>query len=99
MLSLMELVEQRSLLRSIVPPGLTSRVQVIIGKENKTEAIHDYSVVLSQYGLPREAVGTIGVIGPTRMPYARTIATVGYLSSVLSGLEAKLYGKEIPIPS
>ena len=99
MLSLMELVEQRSLLKSIVPPGLTSRVQVIIGKENKTEAIHDYSVVLSQYGLPREAVGTIGVIGPTRMPYARTIATVGYLSSVLSGLEAKLYGKEMPIPS
>ncbi len=100
MLSLMELVEQRSLLKSIVPPELTSgMVQVIIGKENKTEAIHDYSVVLSQYGLPKEAVGTIGVIGPTRMPYARTIATVGYLSSVLSGLEAKLYGKETPIPS
>jgi len=97
MLTLMELVEQRSLLRSIVPPGLISnRVQVIIGKENKTETIHDYSVVISLYGLPKEAVGTIGVIGPTRMPYARTIATVGYLSSVLSGLEAKLCGREAP---
>ena len=97
MLALMELVEQRNLLRSIVPPELTSnRVQVIIGKENKTEAIHDYSVVLSRYGLPREAVGTIGVIGPTRMPYARTIATVGYLSLVLNGLMANLYGGETP---
>lgn len=97
MLSLLELVEQRNLLRSIIPPKLTSEgVQVIIGKENKTEAIHDYSVVISQYGLPKEAVGTIGVIGPTRMPYARTIATVGYLSSVLSGLAAKLYGRETP---
>ena len=97
MLTLMELVEQRNLLRSIIPPELTGhRVWVTIGKENKIEAIHDYSVVVSQYGLPKEAVGTIGVIGPTRMPYARTIATVGYLSSVLSGLAAKLYGREMP---
>jgi len=100
MLTLMELVEQRSLLRSIVPPKLTSnRVQVIIGKENKSEAIHDYSVVISKYGLPEEAVGTIGVIGPTRMPYARTIATVEYLSSVMNGLMAKLYGRKIPTES
>ncbi len=95
-LALMELVEQRNLLRSILPLGVTgNRVLVIIGKENKTETIHDYSVVISKYGLPKEAVGTITVIGPTRMPYARTIATVGYLSSVLSGLAAKLYGIEI----
>ena len=97
MLTLMELVEQRNLLRSILPLQLTgNRVQVIIGKENKTEAIHDYSVVISQYGFPREAIGTISVIGPTRMPYARTMATVTYLSSVLSVLVAKLYGRETP---
>ncbi len=98
MLTLMELVEQRNLLRSIVPLELTGdRVQVIIGRENKTEAIHNYSVVIRQYGLPKEAVGTICVIGPTRMPYVRTIATVGYLSSVLSSLMTKLYGKEMPV--
>lgn len=96
LLALMELVERRDLLRSIVPPGLTGRgVQVIIGKENRQEAIRDYSVVIGRYGLPKEAVGIIGVIGPTRMPYARTIATVRYLSSVLSILMAKLYGREI----
>jgi len=71
-------------------------VQVIIGKENKAEIIHDYSVVITQYGLPEEAAGTIGVIGPTRMPYARAISTVSYISSVLSGLVAELYGKETP---
>ncbi|MFC2072362.1 heat-inducible transcriptional repressor HrcA [Chloroflexota bacterium] len=97
-LTLMELVEQRNLLKSIIPLGLTSnRVQVIIGKENRTEAIHDYSVVISRYGSPKEAMGTIGVIGPTRMPYARTITTVGYLSSVLSELAAKLYEREMPV--
>lgn len=96
MLNLMELVDHRSLLKAIIPHGLESyEVRVVIGKENKTEVIQDYSVVISQYGLPNEAVGAIGVVGPTRMPYARTISTVGYLSTVLSGLLAELYGKEI----
>ena len=93
--TLMELVEQRKLLSSIIPPEPASdKVRVIIGGENKAEAIRDYSVVLARYGLPEEATGMIGVIGPTRMPYVRTIATVNYLASVLSWLMASLYGKE-----
>ena len=96
MLPLMELVDHRNLLRIIAPQGLTSHgVQVVIGKENKAEVIQDYSVVISRYGLAKEAAGTIGVIGPTRMPYARAISTVSYLSSVLSGLMAELYGREL----
>jgi len=97
MLALMELVEHKNLLKVIIPPQLTGRgVQVIIGKENKAEVIHDYSVVISRYGLLDEAIGTIGIVGPTRMPYARAISTVDYLSSVLSELAAELYGKERP---
>lgn len=95
MLPLLELVEHRELLRIIVPQGLGAHgVKVIIGKENKAEVIQNYSVIISRYGLPKEAVGTIGVIGPTRMPYARAISTVDYLSSVLNGLVAELYGRE-----
>ena len=94
-LALMELVDGRSLLKTIAPEEIGSQgVQIIIGKENKAEAIQDCSVVISQYGLPEEAVGTIGVVGPTRMPYARTISTVSYLSSVLSQLVAELYGEK-----
>lgn len=92
MLTLMELVERRELLKSIIPEELSSHeVRVVIGKENKAEAIHNYSVVISQYGAPREATGTIGVIGPTRMPYAHAISTVSYLASVLNELVAELY--------
>ena len=96
-LALLELIEHRTLLRSIIPGKLHShQVQVAIGKENKAEVIRNYSVVVSQYSLPEGAIGTIGVVGPTRMPYARTISTVDYLSSLLSGLVAELYGKETP---
>jgi heat-inducible transcriptional repressor len=91
-LSLMELIEGGSLLQSIVPPEFTgSRVQVIIGKENRSVPIHDYSIILSRYGTPNRASGTIGVIGPTRMPYARAIATVSFLTSILSHLVDDLY--------
>ena len=95
MINLIELTEQRNLLRTILPRRMVSRgVQVVIGKENEDENIHRYSVVISRYGLPEEAIGSIAIIGPTRMPYARSIAAVDYLSSLLSGLLAKLYGRE-----
>jgi heat-inducible transcriptional repressor len=96
MRTLMELVERHSLLRVIMPAKLHQQtVHVIIGKENKEVAMQHCSVVISQYGLPDEATGTIAVVGPTRMPYSRTIPTVYYLASVLSELMAGLYGREI----
>lgn len=95
MLGLLELVDHRNLLKSIIPKELESyKVHVVIGKENKDKTFHNCSVVISKYGIPEEAVGTISVLGPTRMPYAHTISTVSYLSSVLSRLVAMLYGRE-----
>jgi len=95
MVTLVELAEQRNLLRSILPRRPAARgVQVIIGRENEAEAIQDFSVVSSQYGLAEEALGSIAIIGPTRMPYARSIAAIDYLSWLLSKLVARLYGRE-----
>ncbi len=95
-LTLTELIEQRNLLKSIIPSSLSNeKAQVIIGKENKSDVVHDYSVVLRRYGIPEEASGTIGVIGPTRMPYARTLATIDYISLLLSRMVSRLYGRKI----
>ena len=94
-LTLMELVEGRRLLGIIIPKDMgKAGLQVIIGRENKAEAMQDCSVVISQYGLPEEAMGIISVVGPTRMPYARTIPAVSFLSLVLSQLVAELYGRK-----
>ncbi len=95
MRDLMELVEQRGLLKVIVPVRLNQPgVHVIIGKENQYEAIQNCSVVVCHYGLPEEVSGTMAVVGPTRMPYSHTIPTVYYLSTVLSQLLGGLYGKD-----
>ena len=92
---LMELVEERGLLKVILPTRMNELgVQVIIGKENQNTAIQNCSVVICRYGLPQEASGTIAVVGPTRMPYVLTIPTVYYFSSVLGQLVGSLYGQE-----
>lgn len=95
--TLLELTEHRNLLRVILANELTGEgVHVFIGKENKAEAIQKYSVVVSQYGLPGEAVGCVAVIGPVRMHYARSIASVAYLAEVLTGMIAWLHGRKAP---
>ena len=97
MRSLMELVEHRGLLKVLLPTAVEGGgVHVVIGKENRNAAIQNCSVVLTRYGLPEEATGTIAVVGPTRMPYSHTIPAVYYLSSILSRLVAGLYGRDLP---
>ena len=61
-------------------------VQVLIGGEGTWEELREYSVVLARYGSPGRATGTLGVLGPMRMPYGRTISTVRFVASLLSDL-------------
>ena len=90
--TLMELVEQRSLLKTIIPQRFSpGKVQITIGEENQSEVVRNYSVVASHYGVPDEALGTVAILGPTRMPYAVAIAVVSYLSLVLSHLLGDIY--------
>jgi heat-inducible transcriptional repressor len=89
---LVSLIEQRKLMDMILPKLINDyEVRVVIGRENRQEAIQDYSVVISRYGLMDEAVGTIAIVGPTRMPYARTISTIDYMTSMMSRLVSDLY--------
>ncbi|MFA5629534.1 MAG: heat-inducible transcriptional repressor HrcA [Dehalococcoidales bacterium] len=93
--NLIGLVEQRKLMEAMLENQPNERgVQVIIGKENRAESIQNFSVVLSRYGIPDEATGTIGVVGPTRMHYGRTIAVINFMSSMMSKLISDLYGGE-----
>jgi len=61
-------------------------LQVLIGGEGEWEELRQCSMVLARYGVPGFATGTLGVLGPMRMSYARTIPTVRYVAGLLSGL-------------
>ncbi|KPL17735.1 MAG: hypothetical protein AMJ93_14675 [Anaerolineae bacterium SM23_84] len=91
---IVQVLEQSSALEAILREAqLANGVQVIIGDEGGFEQIRDCSVVLSGYGLPGEATGVVGVLGPMRMAYGRAIPAVRYVASVMSDLLYRLYGE------
>jgi heat-inducible transcriptional repressor len=65
-------------------------VHVMIGGEGNWEELRDFSMVLSRYGTPGLASGTLGVLGPMRMPYGRTISTVRFVAGLLSDLVSNM---------
>jgi heat-inducible transcriptional repressor len=84
------LFEERSLLQDLLARTTDNAsvggVQVLIGGEGKWEELKQCSVVLARYGIPGLVTGTLGVFGPMRMPYGRTIPTVRFMADLLSGL-------------
>jgi heat-inducible transcriptional repressor len=74
---LMEVLERRAVLLSALQQALSQRdVYVRIGAENEVPALRTMSMVAANYGLPARNLGTVSVIGPTRMDYAAMIGTV-----------------------
>ena len=61
-------------------------LQVLIGGEGEWDELRQCSMVIARYGVPGMATGTLGVLGPMRMSYARTIPTVRYVAGLLSDL-------------
>ena len=93
------LFEERSLLQDLLARTTDNAsvggVQVLIGGEGKWEELKQCSVVLARYGIPGLITGTLGVFGPMRMPYARTIPTVRFMADLLSGLVSEtMVGEE-----
>ncbi|NLG26812.1 MAG: heat-inducible transcription repressor HrcA [Chloroflexi bacterium] len=87
-----ELLEHRTFLEEILPRILNaSGVQIIIGGEGRYDAIDDVAFVLSPYGIKGQASGVLGVMGPTRMQYARAISAVQYIARLMDNLIAEMY--------
>jgi heat-inducible transcriptional repressor len=74
------------LLSQTVLSSSSGGIHVLIGGEGTWEDLSECSVVLSRYGVPGVATGALGVLGPTRMPYAHTISTVRFVAGLLSDL-------------
>jgi heat-inducible transcriptional repressor len=92
--SLFEVLEtKRTLIRLIELVQAAQGVQIFIGAENALFGMSGCSVVVAPYvagddaqPAQRRVVGAIGVIGPTRMNYARIIPMVDYTARVVSRL-------------
>ena len=82
---LFDLFERKTSLVQILDLSLRGKgVQIFIGGESGFNAPDDVSVVTSPYTVDGEVVGTVGVIGPTRMAYDRVIPIVDVTAKLLS---------------
>ena len=86
--------EERAFLQDLLTRTILTTnvggVQVLIGGEGTWEELSECSVVLSRYGVPGLATGTLGVLGPIRMSYGHTISTVRFVADLLSDLVVEL---------
>ncbi len=86
----LKLFEERATLQDLLARTTTNSniggLQVLIGGEGELDELRQCSMVIARYGVPGMATGTLGVLGPMRMSYARTIPTVRYVAGLLSGL-------------
>jgi heat-inducible transcriptional repressor len=66
-------------------------IRVFIGAETNISELADFTIVATTYGVEGEArpLGTLGVIGPTRMNYSKVITLVDFTAQLISGVIAK----------
>jgi len=61
-----------------------SPLEVIIGKENMYRQLENSSMIISRYSIKGHDGGVIGIIGPTRLNYAKLIPSIEYLTDLVS---------------
>jgi heat-inducible transcriptional repressor len=80
-----ELFEQKAqLMRLLDVSSKAEGVRIFIGGESHVVPIEELSIVSANYEVDGQVVGTLGVIGPTRMPYERMIQIVDITSRLVS---------------
>jgi heat-inducible transcriptional repressor len=82
--ALFELLEEEEILKEALSTEQDPGVIVKIGSENLHEAMKDCSLITATYRLDGTVIGTIGLLGPTRMEYSRATSIVEFLTHALT---------------
>jgi heat-inducible transcriptional repressor len=82
---LFETIEHRSRLATLISEcihGDTQEVRITIGTENALPGVEDCTLIASRYVVDEKTIGSLGILGPTRMEYARAISLVEYVARI-----------------
>ena len=88
-MGLLSVLENREKLYPILTNGNGMEFTIRIGPENRLPELSDCSVITATYRVDEKTTGTMGIIGPVRMQYARVMSVLGFmgrtLEEILSG--------------
>ncbi|OGD21444.1 MAG: heat-inducible transcription repressor HrcA [Candidatus Aminicenantes bacterium RBG_13_64_14] len=95
--SLFENFEEKAALVKLLSDFISlDRVKVLIGSEVNFPNVQDCSLVLSHYGYSNQVLGSLGIIGPKRIPYEKIIPLVDRMAKRLS-LAITVFGREVSL--
>jgi heat-inducible transcriptional repressor len=85
---IIELIDRKDILVRVLSEHESEGVSIVIGDENQEDLMKNCSLIATTYRY-EDAIGTVGVIGPTRMQYDKIIALVHFMSETLGYLMGK----------
>ena len=78
------ILDTKEIMLDMLNNGFAEDINVYIGDENENEELKDFSVVTFKHSVGNKQLGTIGIIGPTRMDYSKVISVMKYISKKLN---------------
>ncbi len=84
--SFISVLQTKEMLYDMMKKATQLEFSVTIGQENEVKELRDLSVVTATYKIGGKSLGSFGVIGPTRMDYAKVISILGLVSQSLNSI-------------
>ena len=91
--NLLLMLEEEELVKEILHAHPGRGLEVTIGRENENSSIQDCSIITATYHLDGELLGTLAVLGPTRMEYSKAMSLLEYMNTNISEVIRKYHWK------
>ncbi|MFA5675019.1 MAG: heat-inducible transcriptional repressor HrcA [Christensenellales bacterium] len=88
-------LQTKEMLYDMMKKAAELEFSVTIGSENEVKELSDLSVVTATYKIGGKSLGSFGVIGPTRMDYAKVVSILEYVSKSLNSILSNFIDSDI----
>lgn len=92
--SFLSVIESKDMLTQLLTEATKVEFSITIGNENASEELKDCSIVTATYKVGGNPLGSLGVIGPTRMNYSRVLAVLKHLGGSLGNILTNMFEEE-----
>ncbi len=80
----LNVLDAKDLVADVLNTGMADDINIYIGEETEKEELKNFSIVTFNHLVEGRDIGTIGIIGPTRMDYSKVISVMKYISKKLN---------------
>ncbi len=90
----LDLLKEKDIISQLALEASKKQLDFRIGSENEISEMKDLSIITTIYGREGKDMGTIGVIGPTRMTYGKVVSSIKYIGELLNREIIRMFGED-----